>query len=340
MNDKQTGVTPVDVEWRAYATGSAGFHTRRFLFLLTALVTLGAVFGSQSAVSAPFAATWGLAEVHGGTLAQRSLAREAAAHLSGQSFVMDKDALSALCARVRERAAQSDVQCSLVFSNVEQVHYLVEIPGEVGASAQTIPDAFDDVDAVLPAFLVKLQDRFFEAYQANLGSLRSERYVIRGGRMFFGVPALDQSSAALAQAVPANTNAILNVLTHAADPEQRALAGFLLGWSSHREETLRQSLSAFHDPDTHVRNNYSMILAFSAPALSESFQQQLATSWCEAIARPVFTDRSKALLGLSRIRPKLRHALPDQCKDIVALIGRETALAEIRRMAAIITTTH
>ncbi len=327
------------------ATGSAWHHARVFSCLAVAIVALGSVAGSQSAAAsdaqvAPLAATWGVAEVHGGTPEQRSVARDVAARLTGKPFAMDVDTLRAVCADVRERLGRPEAQCSLIFSNVGQAHYLVELPVEAAALAQTAPDAFGSADAVLPDFLVKLHDRFDAAYQSNLSALNTEHYAVRGGRVYFGVPALDQISTEAARVVPANTDGILNVLAHGNDPEQRALAAFLIGWSAHPEDTLKHSLAAFHDPEASVRNNYSMMAAIIAPSVSEPFQQQLAAYWCEAVAKPVFTDRSKALLGLSRIQPKFLRSLPEQCKDTIAVIGRETALAEIRRMAEVIASTH
>jgi hypothetical protein len=320
-------------------------YVRVFTCLAVALVALGSVAGSQSAAAsdaqvAPLAATWGVAEVHGGTPEQRSVARDVAAHLTGKPFVMDVDTLRAVCADIREHLGRPEAQCSLIFSNVGQAHYLVELPVEAAAPAQTAPDAFGSADAVLPDFLVKLHGRFEEAYQSNLKALNTEHYAVRGGRVYFGVPALDQISVEAAKAVPENMDGILNMLAHGNDPEQRALAAFLIGWSAHPEDTLKHSLAAFHDPEASVRNNYSMMAAIIAPSVSEPFQQQLAVYWCEAVAKPVFTDRSKALLGLSRIQPKFLRSLPEQCKDTIAVIGRETALAEIRRMAEVITNTH
>jgi hypothetical protein len=326
------------------ATGSNWSNVYVLSRLAAGFVAVGSAVGVPFAAAsapegAPLAATWGGAEVHGGTAEQRSVARDVAAHLTGKPFVMDVDTLRTVCAGVRERLARPEVKCSLIFSNAGQAHYLVEVPVEAVTPAQTPPEAFDSADPVLPEFLVKLHDRFNETYQSNLSALNTKHYAVRGGRVYFGVPALDQISVEAAKAVPANTDAIRKVLVHGNNPEQRALAAFLIGWSAHPEDTLKQSLAAFHDPEETVRNNYSMMAAIIAPSLSEPFQQQLATYWCEGVARPVFTDRSKALLGLSRIQPKLRRTLPGQCKDTIAVIGRETALAEIRHMAEAIIST-
>ena len=313
-------------------------NRRRGGFPVTVIVALLANTSSQATISAPPTATWGGTEAHGGTLAQRALVRAETAQLPGKPFAADGDALRALCAAIRKRIARSDAQCGVIFSNSGQAHYLVEIPTEFPTPASATP-APSAGGYALPGFLTNLHDRFDQAYATHLRSLRPERYEIRDGRVHFGIRALDRVSAALAEAVPTNTAAILHILANADNPEQRAHAGFLLGWTRTPEDALRKSLFAFDDPDAAVRNNYSMMAALVAPAVSASLQEQLVMHWCEAIAQPVFTDRSKALLGLSRIRPALRRALPDQCKEIIGSIGRETALAEIRRMATIVAPT-
>lgn len=313
-------------------------------FFLSVLVSQSLYAGSASA--SPDAspdlpvATWGAAEVHGGTLTQRTLARTAAAHLIGRSFVMDTEAFRQLCDTIRERTSRPGARCSLVFSNSRQAHYLVEIPDTTDSIPQAASETYNDTDAVLPDFLVKLYTRLFAAYQANLGSVREDRYAIHDGQVYFAIPALDAISAEMARSVPANTEALLHVLAHARDPEQRAHAAFFLGWSAHPANTLERSLAAFQDPDETVRNNYSLMAAIYAPAAPLPLQRQLAALWCRAIATPIFTDRSKALLGLSRIAPELRRNLPAQCAETAALIGQETALANIRNLATVVSTSR
>jgi hypothetical protein len=114
-----------------------------------------------------------------------------------------------------------------------------------------------------------------------------------------------------------NLKILKTVLRNAADPEQRAIAAYVIGYATDKRQVTDDLLLAAVDEDEVVRNNASRALAAIAtlaqrrPALRIKISP---TQFINMLGSPIWTDRNKALMVLSVLTKKRDRQLLHQLR--------------------------
>ena len=92
-----------------------------------------------------------------------------------------------------------------------------------------------------------------------------------------------------------------DVLHRSADSDHRAIAAYVLGYSSDKKSAIEDLTFALHDPDATVRSNATRAIAAIAVYASKnpSADLRIQPSWfVDLLNSPVFTDRNNAAVAL------------------------------------------
>ncbi len=277
---------------------------------------------------------WAAPEITGGTAQQRlTLRQEIGSQLHGP-FNLDKDMLRAICDRAK-RQVGTELACSLVFESETGAHYLVDISATNGAGRKV---AADFTSSQIASPRVREAGNSVEKRVTGALALAKDASLMK---VVDGLPSFEARvegsvrAEALELVATANETRqeMVYLLNHSQDVQSRQVSVFLMGWLRLPDAALRDLLPAIRDPDETVRNSASLMAALLVPAGSSAVQSQWAKLWCAQMAHGLYTDKSKALLGLARLSSDSAVATGHACRQEVEQYAGETSMFHLRSHA-------
>jgi hypothetical protein len=181
--------------------------------------------------------------------------------------------------------------------------------------------------AVLPQEVVDEYGTFLTALEAAVrrGSVAED---LRSGHSLMADPDTRAAQKRFTEVAAANLPVLRDVLRNSSDPEQRAIAAYILGYARRKRDVVDDLQYAMQDPDDGVRNNAMralgaiLVLASRDPGL----EIQVPPTWFVEMLNSIFwTDRNKAVMVLLNLTDKRQQ-------NVIDLI-RERAIPSLAEMA-------
>jgi hypothetical protein len=154
------------------------------------------------------------------------------------------------------------------------------------------PDMPEAISKAYSHFL----DRVQEAGKAGEGAED-----LSAGHSLLSNPAARQAQQDFIPLANVHSAELRDILHRSSDSDHRAMAAYVLGYSSDKKAALEDLTYALHDPDATVRSNATRAIAAIAvySAKNPSADLRIQPSWfVELLNSPVFTDRNNAAIAL------------------------------------------
>lgn len=169
----------------------------------------------------------------------------------------------------------------------------------------------------LPSEITDAYNSFFDAFQSAVSRGVTGDDISQGHSLM-----ADSSTRSWQERFPGfakhHLKILKTVLRNSADPEQRAIAAYVIGYASDKREVTDDLLIAAVDEDEIVRNNAARALAAIAtlaqrkPALHIKISP---TPFINMLGSPIWTDRNKASMILSILTKKRDRQLLHQLRE-------------------------
>jgi hypothetical protein len=169
----------------------------------------------------------------------------------------------------------------------------------------------------LPSEITDAYNKFFEAFQIAVSKGIAGDDISQGHSLM-----VDSATRSWQERFPGfarhQMKILKTVLRNSADPEQRAIAAYVIGYATDKRQVTDDLLIAAVDEDEIVRNNAARALAAIAtlanrrPALRIKIP---AVPFINMLSSPIWTDRNKALMILTALTKTRDRQLLHQLRD-------------------------
>jgi hypothetical protein len=268
----------------------------RIAFLIKLLATAGTIASAQvpaaPAVSAPVV---GVIDFYGLNKVTVDRIRKTLAFKEGDPFPPSK-------ANVEERL---DALPGVIESHLEAVccdgsRIVLYVGIEERGSAHFDPRETPEGEAMLPPEVVALYRRFFDAFEdaVRRGSTAED---LTHGHSLMGDPLVREVQQQFPAIADQHLSELRNVLRNSSDDEQRAMAAYIIGYASKKDQVAGDLQFALRDADPGVRSNASraiVALAVYARLQPDSGIKLEPTWFIEMLNSLSWSDRQRALSAL------------------------------------------
>lgn len=174
-----------------------------------------------------------------------------------------------------------------------------------------------DWDISLPQEITDTYNKFFEAMERAVSSGIAGDDISQGHSLM-----ADSATRSWQERFPGyakhHLTILKTVLRNSADPEQRAIAAYVIGYASDKRVVTDDLLIAAVDEDEIVRNNASRALAAIATLAQRKPSLRIKISpapFINMLSSTIWTDRNKALMVLSILTKKRDRTLLRQLHE-------------------------
>ncbi len=178
----------------------------------------------------------------------------------------------------------------------------------------------------LPAEIVQGYKRFLEAVREAARAGQPTEDLSKGHSLLSDPPAREVQTTFIALA-DMHLNGIQKVLRTAVDPEQRAIAAYVIGYTTKKPVIIADLQHALRDSDDTVRSNAMRSLAALAVLARKDTTLRISATWLvEMLNSVVWSDRNNAAVALVNLTDSRDAGVLAQIK--------ERALFSLTEMAA------
>ncbi len=169
----------------------------------------------------------------------------------------------------------------------------------------------------LPSEITDAYNKFFDAFQIAVSKGIAGDDIAQGHSLM-----ADSSTRSWQERFPGfarhQSKILKTVLRNSADPEQRAIAAYVIGYATDKRQVTDDLLIAAVDEDEVVRNNAARALAAIASLAQRNPALHIKISpvpFINMLGSPIWTDRNKASMILSILTKKRDRQLLRQLRD-------------------------